>query len=125
MTETVRSKWSEIQRCFTRPAEELLESDEVILGAPAQFKEKLKLAPSLVSITAKEQENMWNCSLGYKKDIKNWNTYGQGISKWCNRPNSLASLEATVYLWRKILARQKMKCHIISIHQLFGLLTCH
>lgn len=74
VSETSRSSGAEIQQRLATTVAELIETDEEVVAAPSPFKEELKLHTSLLSSTAKERENMWKRALGYKKDIKNWNS---------------------------------------------------
>ncbi len=101
VTETARSSSSEIQKRLARTVKELVKSDEVIVGAPAQFKEELKLAPSLVSNTAKESENTWKHALQYKKDIKNWNAQAPMVKE-------VPSGVTNPTLWRHLRLRQRL-----------------
>ena len=74
VSETPRSTGADIQQRLATTVAELIETDEEVVAASGPFKEELKLHASLLTSTPKERENMWKRALGYKKDIKNWNS---------------------------------------------------
>jgi hypothetical protein len=101
VTETARGNNVEIQRRLAATVAELIETDEEIAAAIPQFKEELKNHPSMLSTTPKERENMWKRALGYKKDIKNWNSRAPPAK-------DVPSGETDPTAWRHMTIRQKL-----------------
>lgn len=101
VTETSRASGPEIQMRMASTVAELIESDEIIDAASSLFKEELKVCATLLSSTPKERENMWKRALGYKKDIKNWNSKAPGVKE-------VPSGETDCTAWRHTKLRQRL-----------------
>lgn len=101
VSETSRSSGAEIQQRLATTVAELIETDEEVTAAPTLFKEELKAHSSLLSSTAKERENMWKRALGYKKDIKTWNSKAPSAKE-------VPSGVAEPVEWRLLKLRQRL-----------------
>ena len=101
VTESARGSSADIHQRLSASINELIETDEEISAAPPQFKAELKKHPSLSSNTPKERENMWKWALGYKKDIKNWNSWAPSVKEV---PSGITDPTE----WRQLVIRQHL-----------------
>lgn len=101
VTETARGSSSDIQQRLAATINELIETDDEVSAAHPKFKDELKHHSSLSSGTTKERENMWKRALGYKKDIKNWNSRAPSIKEV---PSGVTDPTE----WRHLKIRQKL-----------------